>query len=61
MATYQWSNYLLDHTKSAKFYAIPDSGFFIVDFESPIVGEKILRLVSQNLANLVGEIESELP
>lgn len=34
MASYQWSNYLYQHTKKAKVYAIPDSGFFITDFYS---------------------------
>lgn len=29
IATYFYSNYLLDHTKKAKVYAIPDSGLFI--------------------------------
>lgn len=34
MATYQWSNYLVEHTKKAKVFAIPDSGFFITDYYS---------------------------
>jgi hypothetical protein len=36
MATYEWSNYLMDHTKKAKVYGIPDSGFFITDYYSEI-------------------------
>lgn len=34
MATYQWSNYLMQNTKKAKVYGIPDSGFFITDYYS---------------------------
>jgi hypothetical protein len=36
MAVYQWSNYVLDHSKAAKVYSIPDSGMFITDYYSPI-------------------------
>ncbi len=42
MAVYQWSNYIYENTKSAKVYSIPDSGFFITDYYSPIVGAKVL-------------------
>ena len=55
MATYQWSNFLLDNTKKAKVLAVPDSGFFIIDFYSDIAQEKILRTRAENLLNLVGQ------
>jgi O-palmitoleoyl-L-serine hydrolase len=43
IATYHWSNYLYEHAKTAKVYAIPDSGFFLVDYFSPLVGQKVIR------------------
>ena len=61
MATYQWSNFLLDNTKKARVLAIPDSGFFLIDFYSDIAKEKILRARSESLQNLVGQDLSELP
>lgn len=42
MAVYQWSNYILYNTKKAKVYSIPDSGMFITDYYSPIVGERVV-------------------
>ena len=54
MATYEWSNYVLDHTKKAKFYALPDRGFFITDFYSDIVDMKVLLSYAKNLVELVG-------
>ena len=36
MATYFWSNYLYENTKTSKVLAMPDSGFFITDYYSPI-------------------------
>lgn len=36
MATYEWTNYLMDHTKKAKVFGLPDSGFFITDYYSEI-------------------------
>lgn len=32
---------------------MPDSGFFITDYESPILGRKILREVTEPLFNMV--------
>ena len=62
MATYQWSNYALDHTKKAKVFAIPDSGFFILDFYSEIAHAKVLRTYATSLLNLVGgAADSEIP
>ncbi len=43
MATYEWVNYLHDHTKKAKVFALPDSGFFITDYESPLLNRRLLR------------------
>lgn len=53
IASYQWSNYLVENTRKAKVYAMPDSGFFITDFYSAIVGKKMLREDAQVLLNLV--------
>jgi len=38
VATFLYSNYVFENTKKAKVYAIPDSGLFITEFYSPIVG-----------------------
>lgn len=43
IATFEWSNYLVDNTKKAKIFALPDSGLFITDYTSPIYNKKILR------------------
>jgi hypothetical protein len=32
IATYLYSNYLVENTKKAKVYALPDSGLFITEF-----------------------------
>lgn len=53
MATYLFSNYLIDHTITAKVYAIPDSGLFITDYYSPIVQEQALRHNAEALFRLV--------
>lgn len=60
MATYEWSNYLMDHTKKAKVLGIPDSGFFITDYYSEIAQEKLIRTRAINLLNLVNSKE-EMP
>lgn len=51
----------MDHTKKARVLAIPDSGFFITDYESPIIGDKVLRARAANLLTLVGQVHDELP
>lgn len=61
MATYQWSNYLFDHTKSAKVFALPDSGFFITDYYSPIVKTKVIRTRGSNLLSLIDNDTADLP
>ena len=53
MAVYQWSNYVYNNAKGAKVYSIPDSGFFITDYYSPIAQKKILAEKISNLFNLV--------
>lgn len=53
MATFEWSNYVFEHTKTSKVLSLPDSGFFITDYTSPIIGLKVLRLYAQNLLKLV--------
>lgn len=42
MATFQWTNYLQDHVKG-QVYSVPDSGFFITDYLSPLTNHKNLR------------------
>lgn len=44
MATFEWSNYLFENTKTSKVLSMPDSGFFITDYYSPIINAKILRI-----------------
>lgn len=53
MATYEWTNYLMQNTKKAKVYGIPDSGFFVTDYFSQIAQQKVLRDRAYNLLNLV--------
>lgn len=57
MATYQWSNYLVQHSKKAQVYALPDSGFFITDYYSEIAQEKLIRTRAINLLTLVSSKE----
>lgn len=61
MATFQWSNYLMEHTKTSKVYAVPDSGYFITAFYSPLAQQKVLKERAMNLLNLVGSVPEELP
>lgn len=46
MATYFYCNYLMENTKTAKVYAIPDSGLFITDFVSPTLGISVIRIAA---------------
>jgi len=43
IASFEWSNYLYENTRKATIYSMPDSGFFITDYYSPVVGKKLLR------------------
>ena len=61
MATYQWVEYLYQQTKTSKVYGIPDSGLFLIDFYSPIVDEKVVRVRAEHLLGLVGDDKNELP
>jgi len=36
LATYFWSNYLVENTVTSKVYAFPDSGMFLTDYYSPL-------------------------
>ena len=38
VATFLYANYLLSNTKTSKILAIPDSGLFVTEFYSPLVG-----------------------
>lgn len=57
MATYQWSNYIVENAKGAKVLAVPDSGFFITDYYSEIAQQKIIRNAGTNLLNLINNQE----
>ena len=43
IATYLYSNYLMENTKKAKVYAMPDSGLFITEFYSPLVEKQVIK------------------
>lgn len=45
IGTYFYSNYLVQNTKTSKVYAIPDSGLFITDYYSPIVGAQVMKIM----------------
>ncbi len=53
IASFEWSNYLVDNTRKAKVYAMPDSGLFLTDYFSPVVGTKMLRKYCTVLLDLV--------
>ena len=64
MGAYQWVSYLQKNTVTAKVMAIPDSGFFITDYYSPLAQRKVLRDQMSNLIKLVNvdpESEKYLP
>lgn len=58
MGAYQWSNYVYENSKKAKVYSIPDSGLFITNYYSPIVGEKVLSTRIESLFKLVSSESS---
>lgn len=60
MATFLWSNYVYDNSKSKKVYAIPDSGIFISSFVNPYTGKNTLLDNAQPLVSLVNN-EVEMP
>lgn len=53
MAVYQWSNYVYEHSQKAKVYSIPDSGFFITNYYSPLAEARILGDRIDSLFRLV--------
>ena len=53
IAAFMWSNYLMERTIKAKVYSIPDSGFFLTDYYSPIWKAKILREQAQVIMNII--------
>lgn len=53
MGAYQWSNYVHQNTKKARVLSMPDSGFFITNYLSPIVNQKVLSNEITNLLTLV--------
>lgn len=56
MATYQWVQHLQENTVTSKVYGIPDSGLFLVNYESPIVHEKVVEIRAENLFKLIGSV-----
>jgi len=38
VAAFLYANYLYENTNTAKVLAIPDSGLFVTEFFSPLVG-----------------------
>jgi len=61
MGTYFYSNYLVEHTKKAKVYAIPDSGLFMVDYFSALANAQIMRLAASPLMNLINPENAAFP
>lgn len=55
MATYFYSNYLMENTKTSKIYAIPDSGIFLVDYFTPLVSKQAIREIAKPLFNFVND------
>ena len=55
MGTYFYSNYLYENTKTSKVYAVPDSGVFLVDYFTPLVGAQAIRMASKPLMTLVNQ------
>lgn len=53
IATYLYSNHFQAKTVTAKVYSIPDSGLFLTDYYSPLVGEKVIRDKARALLDLV--------
>jgi hypothetical protein len=61
IATYLYSNYLVEHTKKAKVYAIPDSGLFVTEFFSPLTGIQTIKLMAENLFALIQDEGTGFP
>jgi len=59
--TYFYSNYLLEHTKIAKVYAIPDSGLFLADYYTPLVGAQVIKSAAIPLMKLIHENSTGFP
>lgn len=53
MAAFFYSNYLMEHSKRAKVYAVPDSGLSITDFVSPTSGEAVIRHLGTSLFKFI--------
>ena len=46
LATFFWSNYAFERTKTSKVYGIPDSGIFIAEYVSPIYNASAIRYIA---------------
>lgn len=53
VGTYYWVDYLKDHTKSSKVYAIPDSGIFLPKFVD-LKGKTPLETHFSTMLQMVG-------
>lgn len=54
VATYYWVDYVQNRTNTSKVYGIPDSGMFMSDFNTPILGKQYFLNRFLNLQKLVG-------
>ena len=61
LGTYEWTNYLHANTKSSRVLSMPDSGMFITDFYSPVIGKSIIKIRTQNLLSVIGYSEQDVP
>ena len=53
IATYLYANMFESKAISAKIYAIPDSGLFLTDYESPLTGKQAIREATKALIEIV--------
>lgn len=61
MGTYFYANYLAEHTKKAKVYAIPDSGLFLVDYFTPLADMQVIRNAAKPLFSFVNDGSKYFP
>jgi len=61
MGTFFYSNHLVENTKKAKIYSIPDSGVFLVDFYSELAHAQILKDSARAIMLLVNSEQDAFP
>lgn len=57
IATFQWSNYLYEHAVTSKVYSIPDSGLFLMDYQSPIAHAKLFQVLATPTIDLIFDLD----